>query len=48
MRQSNMKDVETLPVGRLAIIPLESCASLGSKVNHWISQWRHERESEHK
>lgn len=43
-----MKDVETLPVGRLAIIPLESCASLGSKVNHWISQWRHERESEHK
>ena len=48
MRQSNMKDVENLPVGRLAIIPLESCASLGSKVNHWISQWRHERESEHK
>ena len=48
MRHSNMKDVETLPVGRLAIIPLESCASLGSKVNHWISQWRHERESEHK
>ena len=48
MRQSNMKDVETLPVGRLAIIPLESCASLGSKVNHWISQWRHERDSEHK
>ena len=48
MRQSNMKDVETLPVGRLAIIPLESCASLGSKVDHWISQWRRERESEHK
>ena len=48
MRQSNMKDVETLPVGRLAIIPLESCASLGEKVDNWISQWRHERESEHK
>lgn len=48
MRQSNMKDVETLPVGRLAIIPLESCASLGGKVDHWISQWRRERESEHK
>ena len=43
-----MKDVETLPVGRLAIIPLESCASLGGKVDHWISQWRRERESEHK
>lgn len=43
-----MKDVETLPVGRLAIIPLESCASLGDKVDHWISQWRRERESEHK
>ena len=48
MRQSNMKDVETLPVGRLAIITLESCASLGEKVDNWISQWRHERESEHK
>ena len=48
MRQSNMKDVETLPVGRLAIIPLESCASLGGKVDKWISQWRRERESEHK
>lgn len=48
MRQSNMKDVETLPVGRLAIIPLESCASLGGKVDNWISQWRRERESEHK
>lgn len=43
-----MKDVETLPVGRLAIIPLESCASLGGKVDNWISQWRRERESEHK
>lgn len=48
MRQSNMKDVETLPVGRLAIIPLESCASLGGKVDNWISQWRRDRESEHK
>lgn len=43
-----MKDVETLPVGRLAIIPLESCASLGGKVDNWISQWRRDRESEHK
>ncbi len=48
MRQSNFKDVETLPVGRLGILPLESCASLGSKVNDWIVKWRRERENEHK
>ncbi|MDO4557160.1 MAG: ribose-phosphate pyrophosphokinase [Lachnospiraceae bacterium] len=48
MRQSNMKDVATLPVGRLAIIPLESCATLGENVNNWIAKWRKERESEHK
>lgn len=48
MRQSNMKEVETLPVGRLALIPLESCAEMGNKVDQWISTWRKKRKSEHK
>lgn len=48
MRQGNIKDLETLPVGRLGILPLESCSQLGQKVNDWIVQWRHTREMEHK
>lgn len=48
MRQSSIKDLETLPVGRLGILPLESCSQLGQRVNDWIVQWRRARELEHK
>lgn len=43
MRQGSIKDLSTLPVGRLGIMPLESCTALGEKVNSWIVQWRKER-----
>ena len=38
---------ETIPVGDLGIIPLESCSELGKKVNDYIVSWRKEREGEH-
>ena len=31
MAQTNTKDLATLPVGRLGLIPLESCRPLGEK-----------------
>lgn len=37
------KDLATLPVGRLGLIPLESCQELGQKVNEWLVKWRSER-----
>lgn len=43
MRQGPIKDNTMLPVGRLGIVPLASCASLGQKVNDWIVGWRKER-----
>ena len=43
MPQVTTKDLTTLPVGRLGLIPLESCKDLGQKVNDWLIQWRHER-----
>ena len=43
MAQLSTKDLTTLPVGRLGLIPLESCQSLGSKVNDWLVKWRQER-----
>ena len=43
MAQVTTKDLTTLPVGRLGLIPLESCKDLGQKVNDWLIQWRHER-----
>ena len=36
MAQVNTKDFSTLPVGRLGLIPLQSCSSLGAKVNDWL------------
>ena len=38
------KDFSTLPVGRLGLIPLQSCSTLGSKVNDWLVKWRAERQ----
>lgn len=43
MAQATTKDLTTLPVGRLGLIPLESCKDLGQKVNNWLIQWRHDR-----
>lgn len=48
MGQGNNKDLETLPVGRLGLIALESCAPLGKKVDDWLVRWRAERTNEHK
>jgi len=42
------KIVETIPVGRLGIIALESSKALGQKVDDYLVQWRNSRESEHK
>ena len=42
------KEIETIPVGPLGLIPLKSCEGLGKKVDAWLADWRNERESEHK
>ncbi len=41
------KYLETIPVGTLGIIALESSQSIGKKVNDYIVRWRKEREHEH-
>lgn len=43
MAQATTKELTTIPVGRLGLIPLESCRSLGDKVNDWLVKWRSER-----
>ena len=42
------RNLETIPVGSLGIIPLEGCKSLGEKVDAYLVKWRTQRESEHK
>ena len=40
--------LDSLPVGRLGIIPLSSCAQLGDKVNNYIVKWRRDRDHQEK
>ena len=40
--------LETIPVGRLGIIPLESCKELGERVDKYIVDWRAARQNVHK
>ncbi|MBU9737408.1 ribose-phosphate pyrophosphokinase [Diplocloster agilis] len=39
---------ETVPVGTLGIIPLDSCKALGERINDYLVKWRRDREHEHK
>ena len=38
------KQIETIPVGPLGLIPLKSCEDLGKKVDAWLVEWRKERD----
>jgi ribose-phosphate pyrophosphokinase len=40
--------IERIPVGPLALVPLQSIEPLGKKINNYLAEWRAERESEHK
>lgn len=42
------RNLETIPVGSLGVIPLVGCRSLGEKIDYYLVKWRTERESEHK
>ncbi len=42
------RDLETIPVGSLGIIPLRGCESMAQKIDAYLTKWRTERESQHK
>lgn len=42
------RNLETIPVGSLRMIPLEGCKELGQKIDEFLVKWRTERENEHK
>ena len=46
--QRSLRNIDTIPVGPLGIIPLQSCAELGKKIDNYLVEWRHLNTSEHK
>ena len=45
--KEDIRNLESIPVGSLGIIPLEGCKHLGEKVNKYLVDWRTTRENEH-
>ncbi|MBD5451648.1 MAG: ribose-phosphate pyrophosphokinase [Lachnospiraceae bacterium] len=42
------RNLNSIPVGSLGIIPLKGCEELGDNVDKYLVKWRTERENEHK
>lgn len=42
------KNLDTIPVGALGIVAMDSCKELGQKVDKYIADWRLNRQNEHK
>ena len=47
-KRDEIRDLNSIPVGSLGLIPLESCKDLGAKVNDYLVRWRREREHQHR
>ncbi|MCI5584343.1 MAG: ribose-phosphate pyrophosphokinase [Lachnospiraceae bacterium] len=47
-KREEKRDLQSIPAGSLGMIPLQSCAELGKKVDYYLVKWRTEREHEHK
>ncbi len=48
LKHEDKRNLETIPVGTLGIIPLDGCQEMAQRVDSFLVQWRAERESEHK
>ena len=48
MSTQEKRNLNSIPVGSLGLIPLDNCKPLGEKIDQYLVKWRTERESEHK
>ena len=46
-KREEKRNLQTIPVGSLGLIPLEGCRGLGKEVDDYLVRWRTERENEH-
>ena len=47
-KREEKRDLNTIPVGRLGVVPLKGCQDLAKNVDNYLVKWRTERENEHK
>ena len=46
-KREEKRNLQTIPVGSLGLIPLAGCKTFGEKVDYYLVKWRTERENEH-
>ena len=46
--REELRNLETIPVGSLGLIPTASCSRLGEMIDEYLVRWRTTRENEHK
>ncbi|MCR4691740.1 MAG: ribose-phosphate pyrophosphokinase [Lachnospiraceae bacterium] len=46
--REELRNLETIPVGSLGLIPARGCQELGEKIDSYLVRWRTTRENEHK
>lgn len=47
-KHEEKRNLESIPVGSLGIIPLSGCTEMGASIDRYLVNWRTEREHEHK
>ncbi len=48
IRRHDKRKLESIPVGSLGLVPVSGCEEIGKEIDYFLTQWRAERESEHK
>lgn len=48
IRRHDKRNLESIPVGSLGIVPIRGCEAMAKEVDDYLTAWRAERESEHK
>ncbi len=48
IKRHDKRNLESIPVGSLGLVPLTGCAEMGQEIDLYLTHWRAERESEHK
>ena len=48
IKKHDKRNLESIPVGSFGLVPVTGCEDMGKEIDYFLTQWRAERESEHK
>ncbi|MDD5939609.1 MAG: ribose-phosphate pyrophosphokinase [Lachnospiraceae bacterium] len=48
IKRHDKRNLESIPVGSLGLVPLSGCEPIAQEIDYYLTQWRAERQSEHK